>query len=157
MRSMGRSLAALAIAFVGAAYGVAPAHADGAPRWLLLPVLTGDQSRTPEPSALTRDVESELRAANRSVLANVAAAEQFESQVSAEPVQLGSDELKRASQSISRAARHLALGELPEAQRAAQTISLLSAPARDFLNRDPARARKIFDNCVMTAYLYERA
>ncbi|HKU45051.1 MAG TPA: hypothetical protein VJR89_43125, partial [Polyangiales bacterium] len=48
-------------------------------------------------------------------------------------------------------------GELPDAQRALQSIQALSEPARDVLNREPARARKLFDNCVMTAYLYERA
>jgi hypothetical protein len=35
-------------------------------------------------------------------------------------------------------------------------VYALSGPARDYLNREAARARKIFDTCLMTAYLWER-
>src|SRR4051812_3303176 len=135
----------------------APLHAQSSDRWLLLPVLAGEKSKTPEPAAWVRELESELRSANQALLANNTAGGLFESQHSSEPVQLGSDELRRLSRQVSQAARHLALGELPDAQRAMESVNALSGPARDYLNRETARARKIFDNCLMASYLWERA
>ncbi|HKP61538.1 MAG TPA: hypothetical protein VJV78_32635 [Polyangiales bacterium] len=134
-----------------------PVRAQSSERWLLLPVLAGEKSKAPEPAAIVRELESELRGAGRPSLSNATAGGMFESQHSSEPVQLGSDELRRLSKQVSTAARHLALGELPDAQRAMESVNALSGPARDYLNRETARARKIFDNCLMASYLWERA
>jgi hypothetical protein len=131
------------------------AHAQE--RWLFLPVLTGNTAKSFEAAPVTSELENELRGTGQTVLLNSSAASTFESQQSSESVQLSSDEVKRLSKNIAQASRHLALGELNDAQHAMESVNALSGAARDFLNRDAPRARKIFDNCVMAAYLLERA
>ena len=125
-------------------------------RWLFVPVLTAQPSREISITQLTSPFEIELRANNQSALGNADAAQLFESRHSSEPVKLNSDEMSRLLKSVGQAARHLALGELPQAQQAMEGVYSLSGPARDYLNREAARARKIFDTCLMTAYLWER-
>ncbi|HTU60762.1 MAG TPA: hypothetical protein VMF89_20060, partial [Polyangiales bacterium] len=125
-------------------------------RWLFVPVLTAQPSREVTITQLTSPFEIELRANNQSALGNADAAQLFETRHSSEPVKLNSDEMSRLLKSVSQAARHLALGELPQAQQAMEGVYSLSGPARDYLNREAARARKIFDTCLMTAYLWER-
>lgn len=125
-------------------------------RWLFVPVLTAPPSREITVTQLTSPFEIELRANNQSALGNADAAQLFDSRHSSEPVKLNSDEMSRLLRSVGQAARHLALGELPQAQQAMEGVYSLSGPARDYLNREAARARKIFDTCLMTAYLWER-
>ena len=143
------------------AFAASPANAQtsGASnneRWLFVPVLTTQPSREVTITQLTSPFEIELRANNQSALGNADAAQLFETRHSSEPVKLNSDEMSRLLRSVSQAARHLALGELPQAQQAMEGVYSLSGPARDYLNREAARARKIFDTCLMTAYLWER-
>jgi hypothetical protein len=130
--------------------------ARGSDRWLFVPVLTAQPSREVAVTQLTAPFEIELRASNQSALGNADAAQLFETRHSSEPVKLNNDEMSKLLQSVSQAARHLALGELPQAQQAMEGMRALSNPARDYLNREAARARKIFDTCLMTAYLWER-
>jgi hypothetical protein len=132
------------------------AHPQTAEPWLLLPVLAAPLPANLSVSSLTEPFEAELRSEGVDVLANPDAARMFETRHSSEPVQLSSEETARLMRSVGQAARHLAVGALPQAQQAMEGIYALSAPARDYLNRDPARARKIFDTCLMTAYLWER-
>ncbi len=134
---------------------VAAAQAP-AGRWLLLPVHTGEKRDAASASSSIGALETELRGAKQTLLANQSAVALFEKQHSADPVALSNDELKRLSRRIGQAARHLALGDLDEAQQAMADIAALSDPARDFLSRDAARARKLFDNCSMAAYVLER-
>lgn len=137
--------------------GASPARAQtSSERWLFVPVLTTQPSREITIPQLTGPFEIELRANNQSALGNADAAQLFETRHSSEPVKLNSDEMSRLLRSVSQAARHLALGELPQAQQAMEGVYSLSGPARDYLNREAARARKIFDTCLMTAYLWER-
>jgi hypothetical protein len=124
--------------------------------WVFVPVLTSQPSRDLSLSQLSGPFEVEVRAQGQSVLSSNDAALLFETRHSTEPVKLNSDEMSRLLRSISLAARHLALGELPQAQQAMEGVYTLSGPARDYLNREAARARKIFDTCMMTAYLWER-
>jgi hypothetical protein len=131
-------------------------HAQAAEQWLLLPVLAAPLPANLSVSSLTEPFEAELRNDGADVLANPDAARMFETRHSSEPVQLSSEETARLMRSVGQAARHLAVGALPQGQQAMEGIYALSAPARDYLNRDPARARKIFDTCLMTAYLWER-
>lgn len=134
----------------------AAAQASNSERWLFVPVLTAQPSREIAITQLTGPFEIELRANNQSALGNADAAQLFETRHSSEPVKLNTDEMSRLLRSVSQAARHLALGELPQAQQAMEGVYALSGPARDYLNREAARARKIFDTCLMTAYLWER-
>lgn len=137
---------------------LARAHAQAAPeRWLFVPVFAGERPKGLDPAALTGPLETALQSAGMRVVTNAAAATTFENQHSSEPAQLGNDDLRRLSRSVAQAARHLALGELPDAQRAMEGVNALSGPARDFLNRETKRARKIFDNCLMASFLWERA
>lgn len=132
------------------------ALAQSSDRYLFVPVLTAQPSREIAITQLTGPFEIELRANNQSALGNADAAQLFESRHSSEPVKLNTDEMSRLLRSVGQAARHLALGELPQAQQAMEGVYALSGPARDYLNREAARARKIFDTCLMTAYLWER-
>ncbi|HET8937336.1 MAG TPA: hypothetical protein VFN67_28030 [Polyangiales bacterium] len=132
------------------------ASAQNSERYLFVPVLTAQPSREIAITQLTGPFEIELRANNQSALGNADAAQLFETRHSSEPVKLNTDEMSRLLRSVSQAARHLALGELPQAQQAMEGVYALSGPARDYLNREAARARKIFDTCLMTAYLWER-
>jgi hypothetical protein len=125
-------------------------------RWVIVPVLSAPLPRDVDAASLTRAFEVELRATGQSVLPSDDAASLFETRHSAKPVKLSEDELTRASRSISQAERHLAFGEVTQAQQAIEPIHALSGPARDSLNRDPRRARSIFDVCTTTAYLLER-
>jgi hypothetical protein len=134
--------------------GSQPLRADD--RWLFVPVLTGKLPRDVSITQLSSPFEIELRSQAQTVLANSDGAVLFESRHSSEPVQLNSDEMSRLLRSVGQAARHLALGELPQAQQAMESVYALSGPARDYLNREAARARKIFDTCLMTGYLWER-
>ena len=148
----------LLVSSLGSA-GSASAQVSGvsnSERWLFVPVLTAQPSREITITQLTSPFEIELRANNQSALGNADAAQLFETRHSSEPVKLNSDELSRLLKSVGQAARHLALGELPQAQQAMEGVYSLSGPARDYLNREAARARKIFDTCLMTAYLWER-
>jgi hypothetical protein len=155
---MGSSrIGALALILFALAWTASRVHAQAAERWLFVPVLAGGNSKSFEAEPLTGELEIALRGSGQGVLPNASAARSFENQHSSEPVQLGSDEIKRHAKSIAQASRHLALGELPDAQRAMESVNALSASARDYLNRDTTRARKIFDNCLMAAYLWERA
>jgi hypothetical protein len=129
---------------------------DGSERWLLLPVLAGAAGRDLQASEMTSPLESALRAADTDVMPNAAAGAWFETHHSSEPSGLSNDELARLSRSVMKAARHLALGELRDAQRAMESVQALSPPARDAYQRDNTRARQLFNNCVMAAYLYER-
>jgi hypothetical protein len=125
-------------------------------RWLLVPVLTAAPPRDISLSELSTPFETALRKRDQNVLTNPEAGLLFETRHSSEPVKLNNDELTRLLRSVGLAARHLALGELPQAQQAMEGVYSLSGPARDFLNREAARARRIFDTCLMTAYLWER-
>jgi hypothetical protein len=125
-------------------------------RWLFVPVMTSAPPREIAVTQLTGPFEIELRASNQSALGNADAAQLFETRHSSEPVKLNTDEMSKLLKSVGQAARHLALGELPQAQQAMEGVYALSGPARDYLNREAARARKIFDTCLMTAYLWER-
>jgi hypothetical protein len=133
-----------------------PASAQTSERYLFVPVLVAPPSREVAITQLTGPFEIELRASNQSALGNADAAQLFETRHSSEPVKLNTDEMSRLLKSVGQAARHLALGELPQAQQAMEGVYALSGPARDYLNREAARARKIFDTCLMTAYLWER-
>jgi hypothetical protein len=150
-------IGAIALVLFAPAWAASSVHAQATERWLFVPVLAGGNSKSFELEPLTSELETELRGSGQTVLPNASAARVLETQSSSEPVQLSSDEVKRHSKSIAQAARHLALGELPDAQRAMEGVNALSGAARDYLNRDTRRARKIFDNCLMAAYLWERA
>lgn len=155
---MGSSrIGALALILFAPAWATSSVHAQAAERWLFVPVLAGGNPKSFETEPMTGELETELRGSGQTLLPNDSAARSFENQHSSEPVQLSSDEVKRHSKSIAQAARHLALGELPDAQSAMESVNALSGPARDYLNRDRTRARKIFDNCLTAAYLWERA
>jgi len=143
-------------AFAASSVAAQTSGASNNERWLFVPVLTAQPSREISITQLTSPFEIELRANNQSALGNADAAQLFESRHSSEPVKLNSDEMSRLLKSVGQAARHLALGELPQAQQAMEGVYSLSGPARDYLNREAARARKIFDTCLMTAYLWER-
>lgn len=135
-----------------------PSAADDASgRWLLVPMLAGEAARDLHSGELTRALENSLRAADAAIMPNAAAGALLETRHSSPPQQLTEGELSRLSRSSNQAARHLALGELADAQRAQQELLALAAPARDAFQREPARARKLFNNCLMAAYLYERA
>jgi hypothetical protein len=142
--------------FTACPAGAQTSGASNSERWLFVPVLTAQPSREVTMTQLTSPFEIELRANNQSALGNADAAQLFETRHSSEPVKLNSDEMSRLLRSVGQAARHLALGELPQAQQAMEGVYSLSGPARDYLNREAARARKIFDTCLMTAYLWER-
>jgi hypothetical protein len=129
---------------------------ETAETWLLLPVFAGPLPPHVSVAYLSSPFESELRASRLPVLTNTDAAAMFETRHSSEPVKLDNDEMTRLLRSVGQAARHLALGELPQAQQAMEGVYSLSGPARDYLNREAVRARKIFDTCLMTAYLWER-
>jgi PEGA domain len=148
---------ALALVMCVLACRASDAHAQTADRWLFVPVVTGTNGKTFDPIAWTGELERELRGAGQDVLPNASASSSFNSKHSAEPVQLSNDEVKRYSKYIAQAARHLALGEQAEAQHAMESVNALRGPAHDYLSRDPRRARRIFDNCVMGSYLFERA
>lgn len=153
-----RAVLAPAAVFALFALPLSLAHAQD--RWLFLPVVIGGGDRALksfDPAPLTGELEIELRGASQNVLPNASAGRTFEGQQSAEPVQLTNDEIKRLQKSIAQTTRHLALGELPDAERSMESVNALAGGARDFLKRDAGRARKMFDNCLMTAYLYERA
>lgn len=136
---------------------VAPAAAQSSgSRWLFVPALSGPPPSEVSISQLTNPFEIELRSTNQAAISNSDAAQLFESRHSSEPVKLNTDEMSKLLHSVGLAARHLALGELPQAQQAMEGVYALSGPARDYLNREAARARKIFDTCLMTAYLWER-
>ncbi|HEY2735638.1 MAG TPA: hypothetical protein VGI70_16690 [Polyangiales bacterium] len=132
------------------------ARADKSEPFLFVPVLSAALPADVNVSQLTAAFEAELRNVGVDVLANTDAARNFETRHSSEPVRLDSDEMSRLLRNVGQAARHLALGELPQAQQAMEGVYALSGPARDYLNREAARARKIFDTCLMTAYLWER-
>ncbi|MET0390788.1 MAG: hypothetical protein ABW321_32745 [Polyangiales bacterium] len=136
----------------------APSQAQGqsSERWLFVPVLSGARNAELAITPITSPLEIELRARGQQALSNADAGTLFEVRHSSEPVKLNTDELSRLLHSVGLAARHLALGELPQAQQAMEGVYALSGPARDYLNREAARARKIFDTCLMTAYLWER-
>jgi hypothetical protein len=144
----------------GAAHSAA--HTGKAPptgkegSWLFVPVLASPLPANINVAQLSAAFEAEMRSAGMDVLANTDAARSFEARHSSEPVRLDSDEMTRLLRSVGQAARHLALGDLPQAQQAMEGVYALSGPARDYLNREAARARKIFDTCLMTAYLWER-
>jgi len=148
------ALACAGLVLLGASMRPEPARADE--RWLFVPVLSGQRPRDVAIAQLSGPFEIELRAQGESVISNVDAALLFETRQSSEPVKLNDDELSRLLRSVGLAARHLALGELPQAQQSMEGVYALSGPARDYLNREAARARKIFDTCLMTAYLWER-
>ena len=146
-------------AWLGLASASARADDASAPnphRWLFLPVFAGPLPPHVSVAHLSSSLEAGVRDAQESVLNNSDAAVRFETIHSAEPVELNNDELTRLLQNVSLAARHLALGELPLAQQAMEGVYALSGPARDYLNREAERARKIFDTCLMTSYLWER-
>jgi hypothetical protein len=155
MRSSARAICALGLALLAQARPL-PVHAQTPERWLFVPVVAGDKTKSVDAAALSGELEAELRGTGQAVLPNGTAANQFDAQHSSEPPQLGNDELRRLSKSVSQAARHLALGELPEAQRSMESVNALGPAARDILNRENTRARRIFDNCLTIAYLYER-
>ena len=148
---------------LGALQGMAAGHVDAQvmptntkDRWLVIPAVISASIDRTATTAVSGPIEDGLRQASQDVLASPAAAALFESNHSSEPVQLNNDEMSRLLRRVGEAARHLALGELVEAQQAMEGVYALSGPARDYLNREAARARKIFDNCLIAAYLWER-
>src|SRR4051794_32382817 len=92
------ALSAVALAMLAALSTSALAQAQE--RWLFLPVLSGSTTKTFDPGPVTTELETELRGTGQCVLQNSSAASLFESQQSAEPVQLDADELKRLSKGI---------------------------------------------------------
>jgi len=135
-----------------------PNTAWGQERTVLVPVVlsTSTAAKRVSASELSGPLETELHAQGQNALFNVDAAALFELRHSFEPVKLDESELTRLLRTVRKASRHLALGDLPLAQQTMEEVYALSGPARDFLNRETARARKLFDTCLMTAYLWQR-
>lgn len=72
---------------------------------------------------------------------------------SAPAVRPAADRLASLRGELDAVTRHLALGELQEAIKRMKTIEALHHDALDFLSREAAQARKLFQACVMTGYL----
>jgi hypothetical protein len=121
-----------------------------------MPVLAEAPPDADHATAASVPLGQALIDADQEVLGSAAAAALFETNHSSEPVKLDDDQMSKLQRRVGEAARHLALGELVQAQQSMEGVYALSGPARDFLNREAARARKIFDNCLMASYLWER-
>jgi hypothetical protein len=133
MRPTPSSLIALCTALVIATCTAhSQAHARGPERWIVLPVLANEDGTSSDVPTLTAPFETALRSAEQDVLVNSAAAASFETDHSSEPVQLNDDEMTRLLRRVGEAARHLALGEIMQAQQAMEGVYALSGPARDF-------------------------
>lgn len=72
---------------------------------------------------------------------------------SSPPVRPPADHLAKLREELEAVTRHLALGELHQAIERMRAIESMQADALDFLSREAAQARKLFDACVMTGYL----
>lgn len=128
----------------------AVAHAQGAgePRWLFVPVSTGElPARTP-PAALTAAWEAAMRSEGEQVIANESAGSLVEARHSSEAIRVDNKRLQELVRIVDKGQQKLSRSQRQEAQDALQAVS---DPEREFMLRDPALAQKLFDVCMMTA------
>jgi hypothetical protein len=152
--SMGRVLLCAAVLLAGA-----PARAQnaGESRWLFVPVFASAELRDgPAPTDLTAPWEAAMQGATDKVVLNSSAASLVEAKHSSEPVRIDPDRLSELERTIDAGQNHLAMAERKKAAKAMQEVQALSAAERDFLRREPMRARKLFDICMMTVSLLLR-
>jgi hypothetical protein len=120
--------------------------------WLVTEVEVGGAGAA---IAAARVVDSLQRQGQR-VLAGSDAASQFERVHSRSAVQLTPAQVKQLDEDFRKLADHLASDDLAAAQPLFRRLAELPPDSRDVLNREPARARRGFQICLLSGHMLSR-
>jgi hypothetical protein len=128
----------------------APASADDG--WLVTEVEVGGAGA----AVAAARVAGSLQRQGQRVLAGSDAASQFERVDSRKAVQLTPAQVKQLDDEFRKLADHLASDDLAAAQPMFRRLAELSPDSRDVLNRDPGRARRGFQICLLSGHMLSR-
>lgn len=128
-------------------FNLAAATALAQERWVFVPAAI---SGSEPPSSLATTFEAAFA---QPVLANRGAAVEVETRHSSEAAVLGDQEMKRLLTIVGKGTSLIAIGRRKEGDEALKQLDSLSGPVRDLLQRDPARAQRLFNACVETGRL----
>lgn len=115
-------------------------------RWLIVPATSSQDAKWVEPTVSR--ASSALIEAGATVQASNAAAARFESEASAPPAALSKRDLERWVSLSTGAVDDLAEGDNKKALQKLNAAQDISRAAIEELNRDPARATRVFDTCL---------
>lgn len=115
-------------------------------RWLI--VSTGSDAEAAQLDAAANRVHRALVANGAQVWAPAEAAKRFETEASTPPTKLSDAELERWMSLSRRAVDDLAEGEHQKARKKLNAAQKISRDSIEELNRDPERARRVFDTCL---------
>jgi hypothetical protein len=121
-------------------------------RWLVIEVAVGGTGN----AVAAGQVADSLRRQGQRVLVGREAASEFERVHSRSAVQLPPSQVKKLDDDFRTLADHLASEELAAAQPLFRRLAELPPGSRDFLNRDPARARRGFQICLLSGHMLSR-
>lgn len=122
--------------------------AQSAGPWVVVPASTA--SETSDVESLAARARDALVDAGANVRPLASAAERFESEASAPATALSDEDLQQWLALSNGAVDDLAEGELEKALGKLEGAQTRSRAAIEELNRDPQRARKVFDTCLYT-------
>ena len=114
--------------------------------WLIVPTGSGADMR--QLDAAANRLEQALVASGAQVWSPAEAAARFEAEASSPPTVLSDADLKRWTSLSSRAVDDLAEGDNGNALKKLNAAQVLSSEAIEEFNRDPERARRVFDTCL---------
>lgn len=149
------AIMAAAMVVVGAARA-ARAQEPPFEGWVLLPVYADHGSHDADVSALAGPLEAQLEALREPVLRGVDASVVFETKHSSDTAKLTDQQIESLLRRLDEAASSLALGDQAQGEKAMQELRKLPG-ASDYLNRETARAARVFSACLLNAHLLQRA
>jgi hypothetical protein len=120
--------------------------------WLIVPVLDGRGDPRPDLALVLAPWEQELSRA----VHNENSRKVFEQRHSRSALIVGEETRKRADVAVDRALRQLALGDADASNVTLKVVTDLAPLQREHLLHDNSFAQKLFNACVMRAYLFER-
>lgn len=136
----------LLLTLLGSVSFASGASAQTAGRWVVVPSTVGADTEWAEPAV--ERVRRALESQGAEVWPSAEAAQRFEEEGSAPSVGLSAAELERWESLSGGAVNDLAEGDYQKALEKLNAAQDISRASIEELNRDPERARRVFDTCL---------
>ena len=136
----------LLLTLLGSVSFASGASAQTAGRWVVVPSTVGADTEWAEPAV--ERVRRALESQGAEVWPSAEAAQRFEEEGSAPSMELSTAELERWESLSGGAVNDLAEGDYQKALEKLNAAQDISRASIEELNRDPERARRVFDTCL---------